>query len=114
MSICTLRNTRVIKRKVRIDRFLSLVFVVVVVLLGGSRLIAVVVDDLLDASCLLLLPIFASVARARVVGLVIPWLVDEGLLLLIVDHDSLPLRIHLFGRLVPFLKRTALIPIEST
>src|SRR5690242_17037247 len=113
MSISTLGNTRVIKRKVRIDRFLSLVFVVVVVLLGGSRLIAVVVDDLLNASCLLL-PIFASVARARVIGLVIPWLVDEGLLLLVVDHNSLPLRIHLFGRLVPFLKRTALIPIEST
>jgi hypothetical protein len=67
MSICTLRNTRVIKRKVRIDRFPSLVVVVVVVLLGRSRLIAVVVvDDLLDASCLLLLPIFALVARARV------------------------------------------------
>ena len=65
MSICTLRNTRVIKRKVRIDRFPSLVVVVVVVLLGRSRLIAVVVvDDLLDAPCLLLLPIFALVARA--------------------------------------------------
>src|SRR5688572_13034531 len=102
MSISTLRNTRVIKRKVRIDRFLSLVFVVVVVLLGGSRLIAVVVDDLLDASCLLLLlPIFASVARARVVGLVIIWLVDEGLLFLVVDHHPLAFRIHLFGRLVP-------------
>src|SRR5687767_5810161 len=101
MSISTLRNTRVIKRKVRIDRFLSLVFVVVVVLLGGSRLIAVVVDDLLDASCLLLLLIFASVARARVVGLVIPWFVEEGLLFLVVDLDSLRFRIHLFGRLVP-------------
>ena len=113
MSICTLRNTRVIKRKVRIDRFLFLV--VVVVLLGRRGIIAVVVvDDLLDASCLLLLPILASVARARVVGLVIPWLVDEGLLLLIIDHNPLALRIHLFGRLVPFLKRTAPIPIEST
>jgi hypothetical protein len=67
MSICTLRNTRVVKRKVRINRFPSLVVVVVVVLLGRSGLIAiVVVDDLLDASCLLLLPIFAFVARARV------------------------------------------------
>jgi hypothetical protein len=37
--------------------------------LGRSGLIAVVVvDDLLDASRLLLLPIFAFVARARVVG----------------------------------------------
>jgi hypothetical protein len=115
MSICTLRNTRIVKRKVRINRFPSLAVVVVVVLLGRSGLIAVVVvDDLLDASCLLLLPIFASVARARVGRLVILWLVDEGLLLLVVDHDSLPLRIYLFGRLVPFLKRTAPIPIEST
>jgi hypothetical protein len=61
MSICTLQNTRVVKRKVRINR-LSFV-VVVVVLLGRSGLIAVVVvDDLLDAPCLLLLPIFAFVA----------------------------------------------------
>jgi hypothetical protein len=88
MSISILRNTRVIKRKVRIDRFLSLVFVVVVVLLGGSTLIVVVVDDLLDASCLLLLPIFASMARARVVGLVVPWLVDEGLLLIVVRDEN--------------------------
>src|SRR6187455_282701 len=51
MSICTLRNTRVVKRKVRINRFPSLVVVVVVVLLGGSGLIVVVVvDDLLDVS----------------------------------------------------------------
>ena len=102
MSICTLRNTRVVKRKVRIDRFPSLVVVVVVVLLGGSRLIAVVVvDDLLDAPRLLLLPFLPSMARAGVGRLVIFGLVDEGLLLLVVDHDSLPLRIHLFGRLVP-------------
>ena len=115
MSICTLRNTRVIKRKVRIDRFPSLVVVVVVVLLGRSRLIAVVVvDNFLDAPCLLLLPIFLFMARAGVGRLVILRLVDEGFLLFVVDHDSLPLRIHLFGRLVPFLKRTALIPIEST
>src|SRR5688500_2684390 len=107
-----MRNTRVVKRKVRINRFP--LFVVVVVLLGRRGLIAVVVDDLLDASCLLLLPISSLVVRARVIGLVIPWLVDEGLLLLVVDHNSLPLRIHLFGRLVPFLKRTAPIPIEST
>src|SRR5688572_30105579 len=78
MSICTLRNTRVVKRKVRINRFPSLVVVVVVVLLGRSGLIAVVVvDDLLDASCLFLLPIFAFVARARVGRLVILGLVDE-------------------------------------
>jgi hypothetical protein len=115
MSICTLRNTRVVKRKVRINRFPSLVVVVVVVLLGRSGLVAVVVvDDLLDTPCLLLLPILSFVARARVGRLVILRLVDEGLLLLIIDHDSLPLRIHLFGQLVPFLKRTALIPIEST
>jgi hypothetical protein len=115
MSICTLRNTRVVKRKVRINRFPSLVVVVVVVLLGRSGLVAVVVvDNLLDAPCLLLLPILSFVARARVGRLVILRLVDEGLLLLIVDHDSLPLRIHLFGRLVPFLKRTTSIPIEST
>jgi hypothetical protein len=100
MSICTLRNTRVIERKVRIDRFPFLV--VVVILLGRSGLVAVVVvDDLLDAPCLLLFPIFLFMARARVGRLVILRLVNEGLLLLIVDHDSLPLRIHLFGRLVP-------------
>jgi hypothetical protein len=46
--------------------------------------------------------------------LVIFRLVDERLLLLIIDHNPLSLRIHLFGRLVPSLKRTALIPIEST
>jgi hypothetical protein len=46
--------------------------------------------------------------------LVIFWIIDEGLLLLIIDHHPLAPRIHLFGRLVPFLKRTALIPIEST
>src|SRR5699024_2633213 len=111
MSIRAVRNARIIKRKVLVNRLL---FVVVVVLVGRSRLVAVVVDDLLDTSCLLLLPIFTSVARARVVGFVIFWLVDEGLLFLVIDHDSLPLRIHLFGRLVPFLKRTTLIPIEST
>jgi hypothetical protein len=51
---------------------------------------------------------------ARVSGLVVPWLVEDGLILLIVDHHPLSLRIHLFERLVPFVKRTALIPIEST
>jgi hypothetical protein len=97
-----MRNTRVIERKVRINRLSFVVVVVVVVLLGRSGLIAiVVVDDLLDVSCLLLLPIFAFVARARVGRFVILRLVDEGLLLLIVDHNSLPLRIHLFVRLVP-------------
>jgi hypothetical protein len=100
MSICTLRNTRVIERKVRIDRFLFLV-VVVVVLLGRGRFVAVVVDYLLDAPSFLLLPVFSFVARARVSRLVIFRLVDEGLLLLIIDHNPLALRIHLFGRLVP-------------
>jgi hypothetical protein len=75
---------------------------VVVVLLGRGRLIVVVVvDDLLDAPRLLLVPIFPSMARARVGRLVILWLVDERFLLFIIDHDTLPLRIHLFGRLVP-------------
>ena len=49
----------------------------------------------------LLLSFLPSTARAGVGRLVIFGLVDEGLLLLVVDHDSLPLRIHLFGRLVP-------------
>src|SRR5688572_24072211 len=97
-----MRNTRVIERKVRINSLSFVVVVVVVVLLGRSGLIAVVVvDNLLDASCLLLLPIFAFVARAHVGRLVILGLVDEGLLLLIIDHNPLALRIHLFGRLVP-------------
>jgi hypothetical protein len=39
--------------------------------------------------------------RARVQGLIISWLVDDGLLCLVVDHHPLSLRIHLFGRLVP-------------
>ena len=113
MSICTLRNTRVIKRKVRIDRFLFLV--VIVVLLGRRGLVAVViVDDLLDAPCFLLLSVFSFVALARVSRLVIFWIIDEGLLLIIIDHHPLALRIYLFGRLVPYLKRTTLIPIEST
>ena len=99
MSICILRNTRVIKRKVRIDRFLFLV--AVIVLLGRGRFVAVVVDDLLDAPCLLLLPVFALVARARVGRLVILRLVEDRLLLVVVDHHPLSLRIHLFGRLVP-------------
>ena len=107
-----MRNTRVVKRKVRINRFP--LFVVVVVLLGRRGLIAVVVDDLLDAPGLLLLPFLPSMPRAGVGRLVVLRLVDEGFLLFVVDHDSLPLRIQLFGRLVPFLKRTAPIPIEST
>jgi hypothetical protein len=74
--------------------------------------IAVVVDDLLDAP--LLLPVILLVTRARVSGLVISWLVEDGHLLLVVDHHPLSLRIHLFGRLVPYVKSTAPIPIEST
>jgi hypothetical protein len=72
----------------------------------------VVVDDLLDAP--LLLPILLLVTRARVSGLVISWLVEDGFLFLIVDHHPLSLRIHFFGRLVPYVKRTAPIPIENT
>jgi hypothetical protein len=94
---------------------LLFLIVVVVVLLGRRGLVdVVVVDNLLDAPRLLLLPIFSFVARARVGRLVIFRLVDEGLLLFIIDHNPLALRIHLFERLVPFLKRTTLIPIEST
>jgi hypothetical protein len=49
-----MRHTRVIKRKVRVNRLLFLVVVVIVVLLGGRGLVAVVVvDNLLDASLLL-------------------------------------------------------------
>jgi hypothetical protein len=53
MSIGTLRNTRIIKGKVRVNRLLFLVVVVVVVLLGRRRLVAVVVDYLLDTPLLL-------------------------------------------------------------
>jgi uncharacterized membrane protein (DUF441 family) len=49
----------------------------------------------------LLLPIPLLMTRALVSGFVVSWLVEEGLLLLIVDHHPLALRIHLFGRLVP-------------
>jgi hypothetical protein len=80
--------------------------VVVIVLLGRGRFVAVVVDYLLDTPCFLLLPVFSFVARARVSRLVIFWINDEGLLLLIIDHHPLALRIHLFGRLVPYVKRT--------
>src|SRR5690349_5719013 len=87
MGIGALRNTRIIKRKVLIDRFLFLV--VVVVLFGRGRFVAVVVDFLLDAPCFLLLPVFSFVARARVSRLVIFWIIDEGFLLLIIDHHPL-------------------------
>ena len=64
MSIGIMRNTRVIKREVRINRLLFLI-VVVVVLLGRRGLVAVVVvDDLLDAPCFLLPPVFSFVGRA--------------------------------------------------
>ena len=52
-------------------------------------------------------PKYLEMAQGHIslsVGLVIPWLVDEGLLLLIVDHYPLALSIHLFGRLVPLLE----------
>jgi hypothetical protein len=110
MSIGIIRNTRIIKRKVWVNWFLFLI--VVVVSWGRRRLVAVVVDDLLNAP--LLLPVLLLMAWARVSGLVVPRLVEDGLLLLIIDHHPLSLGIHLFGWLVPFEKRTALIPIEST
>jgi hypothetical protein len=110
MSIGILWNTRVIKGKVRINRFLFLL--VFVVLLGRRGFVAGVVDNLLDAP--LLLPVLLLLTRAGVIGFVVPRLVEDGFLLLIVDHHPLALRIHLFGRLVPCVKRTALIPIEST
>jgi hypothetical protein len=102
MSIGTLRNTRIIERKVRVNRFLFLL--VFVVLLGIGRLVAVIVDYLLDPPLLLL--VLLLLTRAGVSGFVVPRLVEDGLLLLIVDHHRLSLRIHLFGRLVPFVKRT--------
>jgi hypothetical protein len=110
MSIGIMRNTRRIKRKVRVNRFLFLL--VFVVLLRRGRFVAVVVDNLPDAP--LLLSIVLLLTRAGVIDFVVPWLVEDGLLLIVVDHHPLSLRIHLFGRLVPFLKRTALIPIKST
>jgi hypothetical protein len=65
-------------------RFSSLLVVVVVVLLGRSRLIAVVVDDFLDAPCLLLLPFLPSITRAGVGRLVVlreremcPWAISK-------------------------------------
>ena len=67
---------------------------------------------LLDTPLLLL--VLLLVTRARVSGLIVSWLVEDGLLFLVVDHHPLSLRIHLFERLVPCVKRTALIPIEST
>jgi hypothetical protein len=76
MSIGIKRNTRIIKRKIRINRFLFLV--VFVVSWGRRRLVVVVVDDLLNAP--LLLPISFLMTRARVRGLIISWLVDDGLL----------------------------------
>jgi hypothetical protein len=99
MSVGIMRYTRIIKRKVRVNRFLFLL--VFVVLLRRGRFVVVIVDNLPDAP--LLLSVFLLLTRARVIDFVVPWLVEDG-----------PLRIHLFGRLVPFLKRTALIPIEST
>jgi hypothetical protein len=107
MSIGIMWNTRIIERKVRVTRFLFLL--VFVVLLRRGRFVAVVVDNLLDAP--LLLSILLLLTQAGVVGFVVPCLVEDGL---VVDHHPLSLRIHLFGRLVPFVKRTAPIPIEST
>jgi hypothetical protein len=110
MSIGIMRNTRIIERKVRVNRFLFLL--VFVVLLRRGRFVAVIVDYLLDAP--LLLSILLFLIRARVIGFVVPQLIEDGLLLIVIDHHPLSLRIHLFGRLVPFVKRTAPIPIEST
>ena len=110
MSIGIMRNTRIIERKVRVNRFLFLL--VFVVLLRRGRFIAVVVDNLPDAP--LLLSIFLLLTRAGVIDFVVPWLVEDGLLLIVVDHHPLSLRIHLFGQLAPYVKSTTLIPIEST
>ena len=62
----------------------------------------------------ILVIISCMLSRAGVSSFVVPRLVEDGLLLLIIDHHPLSLRIHPFGRLVPFLKRTAPIPIDST
>jgi hypothetical protein len=51
MSIGIMRNTRIIERKVRVNRFLFLLLFVV--LLRRGSLVAVVVDNLLDAPLLL-------------------------------------------------------------
>jgi hypothetical protein len=51
MSIGIMRNTRIIERKVQVNRFLFLL--VFVVLLRRGRFVAVVVDNLLDAPLLL-------------------------------------------------------------
>jgi hypothetical protein len=110
MDIGIIWNTRIIKWKVWVNRFLFLV--VVIISWWRRKLVTVAVDNLLDAPLLLL--VLLLVTRARVSGLVISWLVEDGLLLLIVDHHPLSLRIHLFGRLVPYVKRTTPIPIEST
>src|SRR5688572_14132264 len=110
MSIGIMRNMRIIERKVRVNRFLFLL--VFVVLLRRGRFVAVVVDNLLDAP--LLLSILLLLTRAGVIGFVVPRLVEDGLLLIVVDHHPLSLRIHLFERLVPFVKSMASIPIEST
>jgi hypothetical protein len=101
MCIRIVWHVRIVKRVVLINRslFRRRVVVVVVVSWLRRRCIVVVVDDLLDAP--LLLPVLLLVTRAWVSGLVISWLVEDGLLLLVVDHHPLSLRIHLFGRLVP-------------
>jgi hypothetical protein len=101
MSICIIRDARIIKRVILINRFLFRWRVFVVVIPWWRREgIAVIVDDLLYAP--LLLPIPFLVTRAWVNGLVAFWLIDvEALLLFVVNHHALTFRIHLFGRLVP-------------
>jgi hypothetical protein len=103
MSIGILRNTRIIERKVRVNRFLFLLVFVVFLRRGGF--VAVVVDNLLNAP--LLLSILLLLTPAGVIGFVVPRLIEDGLFLIVVDHHPLSLRIHLFGRLVPFVKRMA-------
>jgi hypothetical protein len=93
MSIGIMRNTRVIKRKVRVNRFLFLLEFIV--LLRRGRFVAVLVDNLPDAP--LLLSVFLLLTRAGVIDFVVPWLVEDGLLLIVIDHHPLSLRIHLFG-----------------
>jgi hypothetical protein len=60
MSIGIMRNTRIIERKVRVNRFLFLL--VFVVLLRRGRFVAAVVDNLLDAPLLLSILLLLNLA----------------------------------------------------
>jgi hypothetical protein len=82
-----MQNTRIIKRKVRVNRFLFLL--VFIVLLKRGRFVAVVVDNLPDAP--LLLSVFLLLTRAGVIDFVVPWLVEDGLLLIVLTTIPFPL-----------------------